>query len=186
MWNQSFFNFCFLMLLLTVLAARQPFALLARTSGVDLDTDDQASSPIVRPAEVRDAMSFFEKTWRRAMVMREWLMEYNSSQWEIFNAANPVETDLLEARFHVSNAEVLAAAMSENDRAVKELARAQNSLETVQALVNRSLTPELKTVENEITAAERSDADLAFSNVSFETIKTTLDHLIQRVHASRT
>lgn len=186
MWNQSFFNFCFLMLLLTVLTAHQPFALLARTSGVDLDTDDQISSPIVRPAEVRDAMSFFEKTWRRAMVMREWLMESNSSQWEIFNAANPAETDLLEARFHVSNAEVLAAAMSENDRAVKELARAENSLETVQALVNRSLAPQLETVENEITAAERSEADLAFSNVSFETIKTNLDHLIQTVHASQT
>jgi hypothetical protein len=185
MWNQSFFNFCFLMLLLTVLAAHQPFTLLARTSGVDLDTEDQISSQIVRPAEVRDAMSVFEKTWRRAMVMREWLMEYNSSQWEIFNAANPAETDLLEARFHVSNAEVLAAAMSENDRAVKELARAENSLETVQALVNRSLAPQLKTVESEITAAEHSEVDPAFSNVSFETIKTNLDHLIQTVRSSK-
>jgi hypothetical protein len=186
MWNQSFFNFCFLMLLLTVLAAHQPFALLARTSGVDLDTEDQISSQIVRPAEVRDAMSFFEKTWRRAMVMREWLMEYNSSQWEIFNAANPAETDLLEARFHVSNAEVLAAAMSENDRAAKELARAENSLETVQALVNRSLAPRLKTVENEITAAERSEADLTFSDLAFETIKTNLDHLIQTMRTPQT
>ena len=167
------------------LAAHQPFARLARTSDLDLDTDDQISSPIVRPAEVRDAMSFFEQTWRRAMVMREWLMESNSSQWEIFNAANPAETDLLEARFHVSNAEVLAAAMSENDRAAKELARAENSLETVQALVNRSLAPQLETVESEITAAEHSEADLAFSNVSFETIKTNLDHLIQIVRASQ-
>jgi len=186
MWNQSFFNFCFLMLLLTVLAAHQPFALVARTPDVDPDADDQISSPIVRPAEVRDAMSFLEKTWRRAMVMREWLMEYNSSQWEIFNAANPAETDLLEARFHVSNAEVLAAAMSENDRAAKELARAENSLETVQALVNRSLAPRLKTLENEITAAERSEADPTFSDLPFETIKTNLDHLIQTMRAPQT
>ena len=185
MWNQSFFNFCFLMLLLTVLATHQPFAGLARTSDLDLDTDDQISTKIIRPPEVSHAMSFFERTWRRAMVMREWLLESNSSQWEIFNAANPAETDLLEARFHVSNAEVLAAAMRENDRAAKELARAENSLEAVQALVNRSLTPQLKTVESEITAAEQSEADSAFSNISFETIKTNLDHLIQIVRASQ-
>jgi hypothetical protein len=185
MWNQSFFNFCFLMLLLTVLAAHQPFARLARTSDLDVDTDDQISTTIVRPAEVSDAMSFVERAWRRAMVMREWLLEYNSSQWEVFNAANPAETDLLEARFHVSNAEVLAAAMSENDRAVKELARAENSIEAVQALVNRSLAPQLKTVENEITAAERSEADPAFSNVPFEAIKTNLDHLIRTVRSSQ-
>src|ERR1041384_7568742 len=138
MWNQSFFNFCFLMLLLTVLTARQPVNLLSRTSDSELSADEPSSSTTIREAQVADAMNFFEKTWRRAMVMREWLLEYNSSQWEIFNAANPAVTDLLEARFHVSNAEVLAAAMSEKNRAVKELARAETSLEAVQSLVNRS------------------------------------------------
>ena len=185
MWNQWFCNFCFLMLMLTVLAAHEPFALQTRTSDLDLDTDDQVSSPIIRPAQVNDALNFFEKTWRRAMIMREWLLEYNSSQWEIFNAANPAETDLIEARFHVSNAEVFAAAMSENDRAVKELARAESSLEAVQALVNGSLAPELKTLESEITAAERGKADPAFSNIPFTTIKTNLDHLIQIVRSSQ-
>jgi hypothetical protein len=184
MWNQSFFNFCSLMLLLTVLAARQPVNLLSRTSDSELDADEPRSSIMVRQAQVADAVSFVEKTWRRAMVMREWLLEYNGSQWEIFNAANPAVTDLLEARFHVSNAEVLAAAMSEKDRAVKELARAETSLEAVQPLVTRSLSPDLKTVEREIAAAERSDADPAFSNVPFETIKTNLDHLIQTLRSS--
>ena len=74
----------------------------------------------------------------------------------------------------------------ENDRAATELARAQNSLEAVLALGDRSLDPQLKTVETEITAAERSEADSAFSNVPFETIKTNLDHLIQTVRASQT
>jgi len=91
----------------------------------------------------------------------------------------------LELHLATRNAEVLAAAMRENDRAAKELARAENSLEAVQALVNRSLTPQLKTVESEITAAEQSEADSAFSNISFETIKTNLDHLIQIVRASQ-
>jgi hypothetical protein len=185
MWNQSFFNFCFLMLLLTVLTARQPVNLLSRTSDSELDANKPSSSTTIRQAQVADAMSFVEKTWRRAMVMREWLLEYNSSQWEIFNAANPAVTDLLEARFHVSNAEVLAAAMSEKDRAAKELARAETSLEAVQPLVNRSLAPDLKTLEHEIAAAERSEADPAFSNVPFEVIKTNLDHLIQTLRSSQ-
>jgi len=184
MWNQSFFNFCFLMLLLTVLTARQPLIALSRTSDTELDADGPISSTMLSPAQVTDAMSFVEKTWRRAMVMREWLLEYNSSQWEIFNAANPAVTDLLEARFHVSNAEVLAAAMSETERAVKELARAETSLEAVQPLVNRTLAPDLKSVESEIAAAERSEADPVFSNVPFETIKTNLDHLIQTLRSS--
>src|ERR1043165_5361981 len=158
MWNQSFFNFCFLMLLITILTARHPFN-VARTSDAELDADEPISSTMLGPAQVAEAITFVEKTWRHAMVMREWLLESNSSQWEIFNAANPAETDLLEARFHVSNAEVLAAAMRENDRGATELARAENSLEAVQALVNRSLTPQLKTVESEITAAEQSEAD---------------------------
>ena len=183
MWNQSFFNFCFLMLLLTLLTTHHP--LIGQNSDIDLDSDGQLSSAL-RPAEVTEAISFFKKTWLRAMLMREWMLEYNSSEWEIFNATNPAETDLLEARFHVGNAEVLADAMSENDRAATELARAQNSLEAVQALGDRRLDPQLKTVETEITAAERSEADSAFSNVPFETIKTNLDHLIQTVRASQT
>jgi hypothetical protein len=185
MWNQSFFNFCFLMLLLTVLTARHPYQSLVPTSNAEPDADEQISSTTLRPAQVADAMSFVEKTWGRAMVMREWLMEYNSSQWEIFNAVNRAETDLLEARFHVSNAEVLAAAMSENDRAVKELARAESSLEAVQPLVKNSLDPQLKTVETEITAVERRDAESTFSTSPFENIKTDLDRLIQSVRASQ-
>ena len=184
MWNQSFFNFCFLMLLVMILTARHPLN-VARTSDAELDADEPISSTMLGPAQVAEAITFVEKTWRHAMVMREWLMEYNSSQWEIFNAANPAETDLLEARFHVSNAEVLAAAMSEHDRAVKELTRAETSLEAVQPLLKGVLDPQLTTVETEITAAERSEANSGFSSGPFEDIKTDLDRLIQKVRASQ-
>ena len=57
-------------------------------------------------------------------VFNEWLMEYNTSQWELFRALSPAETDLIEARFHVANAEVFTDGISENDRAIKELDRA--------------------------------------------------------------
>jgi hypothetical protein len=186
MWNQSFFNFCFLMLLLGVLTARHPSVLIGQSDETDSESNHEMAQMIVRPAEITGAVSFLETTWRRAMVMREWLLEFNSSQWEIFNAANPAETDLLDARFHVSNAEVLADAMSETDRAVMELARAQSSLHAVQSLIDRRLDPQLKTLETEISAAERTEADVAFSTVPFENMKTELDHLIQTVRASET
>jgi hypothetical protein len=41
----------------------------------------------------------------------------------VFRASSPAENDLIEARFHVANAEVFTEAMSENARAIKELAR---------------------------------------------------------------
>ena len=186
MWNESFFNFCFLMLLLAVLTAHHPSGLIGRSTESDSESNDRMAQIIVRPAEMDGAVSFLETSWRRAMVMREWLLEFNSSQWEIFNAANPAETDLLEARFHVSNAEVLADAMSENDRAVTELARAQKSLHAVESLIDRRLDPQLNTLETEIIAAEQNQADVALSAVPFENMKTELDHLIQTVRASET
>ncbi|HEX7233281.1 MAG TPA: hypothetical protein VF452_23070 [Candidatus Binatia bacterium] len=186
MWNQSFFNFCFLMLLLSVLAARHPSFLIGQNDETDSESNNEMSQMIVRPAEITGAVSFLETTWRRAMVMREWLLEFNSSQWEIFNAANPAETDLLDARFHLSNAEVLADAMSENDRAVTELTRAENSLHAVQTLIDPRLDPQLKTLETEIIAAEKSRPDVVLSTVPFENMKTELDHLIQTVRTSET
>ncbi|HEY7218326.1 MAG TPA: hypothetical protein VH985_08025 [Candidatus Binatia bacterium] len=114
-------------------------------------------------------------------------MEYAASQWEISNASNPAETDLLEARFHVANAEVLSEAMSENDRALKEFARAEISLDAVQTLVAPSLSPRLKTIKDEITAAEMTEREgRIFTTAPFEAIKTNLDHLIESMHRSKT
>ncbi len=88
------------------------------------------------------------------MVIKEWLMEYNTAQWEFFSSSSPAETDLLEARFHVSNAEVFTEAMSENNRAIKELIRAETLLQAVQTLVKPNLAPQLTTIKDEVTAAE--------------------------------
>ena len=139
------------------------------------------------PAEFSDAAALLHSAWRRAMVFNEWLMEYNASQWEIFRASSPAETDLLEARFHITNAEVFTATMREADRAIKELDRAATSLQDVQALVKPNLAPQLTTISAEITAAERNERkDGVFSTAPFETIKADLDHLIAVVRLSQT
>jgi hypothetical protein len=138
-------------------------------------------------ASLGQAASFLHDTWRRGMVIKEWLMEYNTAQWEIFSSSSPAETDLLEARFHVANAEVFTEAMSENDRAVKELIRAETSLQAVQTLVKPNLALQLTTIRDEVTAAESLERTKAtFTRAPFETIKTDLDHLIERVRVSKT
>jgi len=60
--------------------------------------------------------------WPWKGLFNEWLMEYNTSQWEILRANRaPQRRNLLEARFHIANAEVFMEAMSESDRSIKEL-----------------------------------------------------------------
>ena len=181
----SLLNFFFFMLFVTLLAAHHPFAINGRMTQTApwFDSDNEFSNAVSLPAALTNAMVYMGNTWRRAMVMREWLLDYNMSEWEIFNAGDPAENDLLQARFHVGNAEVLTDAMRETDRAVKELARAETSLEEVQNLVKPTLSLQLKNVEGEIVAAEQ-DNDL--SRVPFEQIKANLDHLIQTVRSSKT
>ena len=179
----SLLNFCFFMLFITLLATHHPIAINGRLVQTSpwFDADDEFSNAVSPPAALSNAVAFMGDTWRRAMVMREWLLDYNMSEWEIFNAADSAENDLLQARFHVGNAEVLTDAMRETDRAVKELARAETALEAVQNLVKSSLSLQLKNVEGEIVAAEQ-DNDL--SRVPFEKIKANLDHLIQTLRSS--
>ncbi len=178
----SLLNFCFFMLFITLLATHHPIAVNGRMveSAPWFDTDDEFSTPVSLPAALSNAVAFVGNTWRRAMVMREWLMDYNMSEWEIFKAGDSAENDLLQARFHVGNAEVLTDAMGETDRAVKELARAETSLEAVQNLAKPSLSLQLRTIEGEIVAAEQQRGD-DLARVPFEKIKANLDHLIQTV-----
>jgi len=123
---------------------------------------------------------------RRSMVLKEWTIEYNAFQWEIFRASSPAETDLLDARFHVANAEVLTEAMSKNARAIRELDRAETSLKAAETHVEPSLARQVKTIDDEITAAEsREQTEDAFSMIPFETIKAHLDHLIAIVRSAK-
>ena len=199
MWRHPFLNLCFVVLVITVLNLRHSVRVFGPTAhgwteGRSDPTEGYASmsggeSPLGlrSAANLSHAAAFLHDTWRRGMVIKEWLMEYNTSRWEFFSASSPVETDLLEARFHVANAEVFTQAMSENDRAVKELVRAETSLRAVQTLVKPDLAPQLTTIKDEITAAENTErAHTALDRVPFETIKTNLDHLIERVRVAKT
>jgi hypothetical protein len=197
MERYPFVNLCFVLVVITVLALQHSAAVFGtgahggalnyrdwlRTSAFD----GAPSNGLRAPAELSRAADFLHNAWLRGIVVREWLMEYNTSEWELFNASSPAETDLLEARFHLSNAEAFTEALNERNRALKELAQAETSLQAVESLVGPHLAPQLKTIDEEIAAAETSEKVASSSAaLPFETIKADLDHLIKIVRSSKT
>ena len=139
-----------------------------------------------RSGRLRPAAAYLYDMWRRGMVLKEWTIEYNAFRWEILRASSPAESDLLDARFHVANAEVFTEALSKSTRAIRELDRAEISLRAAETLVKPSLARQVKTIDDEITAAETHEqAEDTFSTMPFETIKVHLDHLIAMVRSAR-
>jgi hypothetical protein len=199
MWRYPFLNLCFVILAITIFAIQHSIPVFGptaystavtssdRSKGDPFMLDSESPKSFRAPADVSRAAAFLHEIWHRGQVFNEWLMEYKTFQWELFRASSPAETDLIEARFHVANAEVLTEGMSENDRAIKELDRAATSLQAMQTLVKDNLAPEVTTIRAEITAAELNEqTEDPSSIVPFETIKANLDHLIKIVRVSKT
>jgi hypothetical protein len=199
MWRYPFLNLCFVVLAITLFAIQRSVTVFGPTAHSRAVTssdqsqryaftlDGESPTSLRAPADFSQAAAFLDDIWHRGKVFNEWLMEYNTSQWELFRASSLAETDLIEARFHVANAEVLTEGVSEMDRAIKELDRAATSLQAVQTLLKDNLAPEVTTIRAEITAAELNEqTETASSTVQFETIKANLDHLIEIVRVSKT
>ncbi|MGE5219921.1 MAG: hypothetical protein ACM3SP_23210 [Chloroflexota bacterium] len=199
MRKDPFLNFCFLMLVLiffTIQHSASPFAPAEQDRALSysensrrpwLALDGKAQIGLYMPANLSRAAELLDRTWRRVKIFDEWVIDYNTSRWEIFRASNPAETDLLRARFYVANAEVFTAAVSEKDRAVQELTRATKWLLAAQPLVKPELTHRLKTIQQEIVDAESNErAATTSSAVPFETIKANLDRLIELLRVANT
>jgi hypothetical protein len=198
MWRYPFLNLCFVVLVITLLAVQHSVTVFGPTghagaSGAseqsgrfDFMSDGKLPRSLPAPANVSRAAALLDDIWHRGVIFNEWLMEYNTSRWEIFRASSPAETDLIEARFRVANAEVFTDGLSEHDRAVQELARAERSLQAAQTIVTANLRPRLTTIREEIAAAEISEhTEGDFSIIPFETIKANLDYLIEVARSSK-
>ena len=191
MWRYPFINFCFVVAVLIFVAGRHASHLAAPAAYDDTVIGDRARGYVSdgaprAPANLNRAAALVGDVWHRGMAIKEWLMEYKTSEWELFNAASPAENDLLEARFHVANAAVFTEAMRDSKRAVEELARAETALEAARAVIRAGLVPELSTIRDEIAAAEMTEKSAEASNAPFEAIKTDLDHVIERQRLSKT
>lgn len=194
MWRYPVLNLCFVILVIALLARQHSFSVLGpaahesdRSETFELASDTESPAVSRAATDLSHAAAYLYDIWRRGMVLKEWTIEYNAFQWEAFRASSPAETDLLDARFHVANAEVFTEAMSRNSRAIKELDRAETSLKAAQPLVGPSLASQMKTIDDEIAAAETREHNAdTFSMMPFETIKAHLDHLIANVRSAKT
>jgi len=198
MWRYIVLNLCFVVLVIALLALQHSSSVFGPTAHnkaltnsdtsqtFELASDAQSSGALHAAADLNQALAYLYDMWRRGMVLKEWTIENNAFRWEILRASSPAESDLLDARFHVANAEVFTETMSKRTRASRELDRAETSLKAAEALVEPSLARQVKTIDDEIAAAEtRKQTEDTFSTMPFETIKAHLDHVIAMVRSAK-
>jgi chromosome segregation ATPase len=95
-------------------------------------------------------------------------------------------SDLLDARFHVANAEAFGAATGEIQKAETELDRADRDLQTALPLVTTSLHPALNAIRKELSDAKSQLEDIEPANANAEEqIKADLDQAITSLHGER-
>jgi hypothetical protein len=195
MSRYPFASFTFLMVLITFLAIRQSVSVFGPDAPIHVAPAGEkihelplsgAFFPRASIAmELGRAAEFVDDAWRRAILFEEWRMDYTAAQWDLFRASTRVETDLIDARFHVANAEVFTDAMHQSDRAINELVRADSLLQDAQSGAQDFMTDRLHSVRAEIKAAEaRERTEDGTSTVRFETLKREIDRLIDRLHVS--
>jgi len=195
MWRQRILNLTFIVLLLTMLTARelvlvtQPPEDDLSESGqsmaqgrnsfmrLNLDYMGQLSAPL---APIARALA---ELWQRTQVLAEWPIENNITQWEKFYASTFVEKELIEARFHVENAEVYEWSIENPQKTVTELNRAERFLDDARASTNKK--PVLATIQRVTKELETMEADATGKGASqpanYESVKTDLDHVIDWV-----
>ncbi|HEY7319807.1 MAG TPA: hypothetical protein VIE89_19730 [Candidatus Binatia bacterium] len=196
MWRYPFLNLAFLFLVLALLSLQHSLPAFGpggrRSDAIDNDsqtfdiTSYAKSNDLHLPADFNRAVTYLSELWHRGMILKEWSLEYNAFQWELFRASSTAESDLLDARFHIANAEVFMEAMPRNVRAIKELDRAESSIRAAETVLGPRLAGQVKTIDDEITIAETSDqtAD-ASAMLPLERIKAHLDHLIAVVRSAK-
>jgi hypothetical protein len=197
MWRLPFLNLCFALLLTTLLTMQHSVWVAEPDSGyvlVNYDRKQSRSHSVFEPGwndsppndPLRISTGFLGDLWRRSIMMREWMLECETTYWETLRAASGAEADLIEARFHLANAEVFAAAMGDPQKATIELGRAQSYLLLAQPSVKKDALPILATIKEEIGAITRDLETINLENFDrFERLKIDLDHLIETVRSQR-
>ena len=125
------------------------------------------------------------KARQRSEILAEWPLENNTAQWNEYYAATSVEKDLIEARFHVENAEVYDWALKNKQKTVLELDKAEHLVQNARPQVKK---PALMTIETVTSELEIMKTDATGGGASrpanYETVKKDLDRVIDWVHTA--
>jgi hypothetical protein len=197
MWRLPFLNLCFALLLTTLLTMQHSVWVTGPDSRyvlVNYDQKPSRSHSVLEPAwkdnppgdAPRISIGFFSDLWRRSIMVREWMLECETTYWETLRAASGAEADLVEARFHLANAEVFASALGEPQKATIELERAERYLVSAQPSVEKNALPVLGTIKETIGATRQDLETINSENFErYERLKIDLDHLIETVRSQR-
>jgi len=146
---------------------------------VNFDYLGKLSAPL---APIGQALTQF---WQQTQILAEWPIENNTAQWEKFYASTAAEKELIEARFHVENAEVYEWSIKNPQKTVRELNRAERFLYEARPSIHK--TPILASMERVAQELEVMKADTNDKRASlpanYETVKTDLDRMINSIRA---
>jgi hypothetical protein len=191
MWRMPIMNLCFLLVLITVLALQHSAAVFAPTETLYEATDDDRGSQKVQsnPTLTRRlsiAVGYLSDLAQRSRIIKEWNLEYNTASWERLRAAPGAESDLVDARFHVANAEVFGVATGNKQRAQTELDRADRCLRNALGAVASDMQPTVRAIQTELMDAKAElEMDYSDSDIIDEQIKIDLDWLLHALHDHR-
>jgi len=188
MWRLPYFNLCLVLFLIAVYFLQRANSVsdssaLGPAALVRI-ADESLSASGIEPT-IASASEYLDNAFQRGRIFTDWLMEYNTTSWQRSQSSSQGETDLVEARFHVANAEVYREAMRRSQQAKVELSQAENFLRAAEPLLNPHIAIELTGVRQRLENAEaRNQEDQSSQMTRFESIKEELDQLIDELHAA--
>lgn len=198
MWRFSCLNLFFVVILLTYFIIQRPVSRNWPGETRHLLNDfvvaqsPTPATPLLPNTKSTPSQSLYSPTgylnnlWNRAMIVRQWKVEYQTSDWDRFRAVGSIETGLVEARFHVASAEAFGLGLGVSREAKIELNRAETCLIATRPLLSNPMLPTVESIQHELEAAR---TDFALMNTEdserFERIKNDLDRLIQTVRVAR-
>jgi hypothetical protein len=181
MWRQRFLNLTFVLLLMILTMRNLAFV---------TQQSEQVQAPSARPnggysqlsASLAPVVRDLGQLWRRTQILAEWPIENNTTQWEKFYASTIVEKELIDARFHVENAEVYEWSIENPKKTIAELNRAERVLSDARPSIQKPLLATIERVTKELETMEAdTSGEGASQPANYEAVKTDLDHVIDRI-----
>ena len=190
MWRQRLLHLTFIVSLLTIVMMQK---LAPATQQLEFsEAASQLRSNFIRlsgsyaaqlSASFTPMTRAWAQLWQRTEIFAEWPIENSTTEWEKTYASTAVEKELIEARFHVENAEVYEWSIENRQKTLTELDLAERFLKDVRPLVKK---PALDTIERLTTELDTMKIDTTGAGASrpldYENIKTDLDRVIHWVH----
>jgi hypothetical protein len=197
MWRLPFLNLTFMFLLLAIMTMQK---LAPGTQHLESDLSEfSEGAPQVRAHSVRldarylsqlsafftDIADHLAQVWQRAEILAEWPIENDTAHWYESYAPTSVEKDLIEARFHVENAEVYVWSIKNRQKTMAELNQAERFVQNARPLIKRPALMTIDAVTKELEIMKSNiPGEGASRPANYETVKTDLDRVIDWVRTT--